>query len=71
MFHIQFVLDFNKHLIKIDFFHPVLLQILFIGATSSTADYQNSNQSCKFSRKTFSNKRGKRGTKTNAKLRYK
>lgn len=43
MFHIQFVLDFNKHLIKIDFFHTVLLQILFIGATSSTADYQNSS----------------------------
>lgn len=61
MFQIQFVLDFNKHLIKIDFFHPVLLQILFIGAASSTAGYQNSNQSCKFSRIIFSKKKRGKG----------
>jgi len=68
MFHIQFALDFNKHLIKIDFFHPVFLQILFMGAASCTAEYQKSNQSCKFSGNIFSSKRG---TNTNAKLRYK
>lgn len=63
----QFVLDFNKHLIKIDFFSSSALANSIYLAASHTAGYQN----CKFSRKKFSGKRGGRGAKTNDKFGFK
>lgn len=67
MFHMQFVLDFNKHLIKIDFFSASALANSIYLAASHTAGYQN----CKLSRKIFSGKRGERGTETNDKFEFK
>lgn len=67
MFHMQFVLDFNKHLIKIDFFSSSALANSIYLAASHTAGYQN----CKFSRKKISGKKGERETKTNDKFGFK
>lgn len=67
MFHMQFVLDFNKHLIKIDFFSTSALANSIYLAASHTAGYQN----CKFSRKMFSGNRREMGTKTNDKSGFK
>lgn len=67
MFQMRFVLYFNKHLIKMDFFSSSALANSIYLAASRTAGYQN----CKFSRKKFSGKRGERETKTNDKFGFK